>query len=262
MQEAKRRPPKAATKNIRRLRRIRRGEAAAIPDRRVLDPPKNVRVAVDTIHDPFGISVSAQKEKKRRRDGSTAPGEGEWVSAGQPKITVLRSVRTDPLAWLHSHGQIDEADFLAGRHWQSLYERSHVGSVQAIDTSKEPVDGGRFSDPITESQRLAIMDLRAISLVIGKHPSGLARGRLIYDVLANGMFIKEAAHARGIVAERSVNAVAREFYECLAIMADHFGFSGTNKNNKKNKIRGWRQDGEEDNKNQEEAGGENKSKKG
>lgn len=251
--ETKRRPPKAALgkKNTRRLRRARRGTTAAIPDRRVFDPPKNLRVAVDVISDPYGISISAQKEKKRRRDGSTSPGEGEWVSQGQPQITVLRSIRTDPLGWQRSHGQIDEAEYLAGRQWQALYERSQVGSVQAVDTSKEPVDGGKFSELMTDGQRMAIKKIRDATLAVlmschGDRARGQARAALLQDVLAAGMFIKAAAFKRGISAERAISTLAKEFHATLSTLADHFGYAGSNNNNKKSKVRGWRQDGQKE----------------
>lgn len=254
-QKAKRsRSQKVKGKNLRRLRRIRSGHAAApLPDRRVYDPPKNLRIAVDTIQDPYGVSESAKKLPRQNRDGSPSTGEGEWVSTGQPEILVLRSIRTDPIGWMKSHNQLDESEFLAGRRWQSLYERSHVGSVQAVDTSKEPVDGGKFPELLTDNQRIAIEQLRLASYAIVKSvPGDMVRGRariaLIQDVLADGMFIRAAASRRGISADRAVSALAKEFHQCLAIMAEHFGFIGTSSKNK-SKIRGWRKsDGEEENK--------------
>lgn len=247
-------------RNLRNLRRTRKNRArpsAAIPDRRVFDPPKNLRVAVGTIADPYGIPEPAQKVPKRRRDGSSSAGEGEWYSPGQPQIVVLRSIRTDPLGWMHSHSQIDEAEYLAGRRWQSLYERSHVGSVQAIDTSKEPVDGGRFSEPMTDSQRVAIDQLRlagnALLASAEDRARGVGRMQLIRDVLATGLFIKMAAAARGITAERAIGALAKEFRASLGVLAEHFGFVGVRLvSGGFSKTRGWRKPNEESKDHEEE----------
>lgn len=229
---------------------MRRASAAILPDRRVYDPPKNLRIAVSAIADPYGLPESAKKIPKQRADGSPAPGEGEWFSTGQPQIVVLRSIRTDPLGWMSSHNQIDEAEFLSGRKWQSLYERSQIGSVQAVDTSKEPVDGGKFPEIVTDNQRAAIQQMRlALHAILNSVPRdrlrGIGRAALVQDVLATGMFIKQAAAARGITAERAVHALAKEFHMSLSVLAEHFGFVGTSKT--RSKITGWRKPNEKEN---------------
>lgn len=249
--------PKAT--NVRRLRRTRRGEdTRTIPDRRAIDPPKNVKVAVGVIDDPYGSPEGMKYKPHARRDGTVSE-EGEWQSPGQPKIVVLRSIRADPLGWMHSHRQIDEAEYLAGRRWQALYERSHIGSVQAIDTSKEPVDGGQFSEPLSDRQRVAMDQLRgAAAALVASVPDkarGIGRARLIQDVLGDGMFIKMAASARGITGERPIRALAKEFYQSLSALADHFGYAGGSKSTRQ-KIRGWHAAGEEEGRqeNREEEG--------
>jgi hypothetical protein len=58
--------------------------------RRSRDWPRNAEVAAVEVDDPFGLE----------------PGD---------KIVTLRSVRKDPLGRLHTHHQIDEAQYLGGR---------------------------------------------------------------------------------------------------------------------------------------------------
>src|SRR3974390_2897019 len=87
-----------------------------VHDRRAeLLPFRDTETAVEVVDDPYG------------------PG----------KIDVVRSVRDDPLAGLRARRFIDEAQFVAGRHWQQCWEDSEIGQVRAIDTTKEPVDGGK-----------------------------------------------------------------------------------------------------------------------
>jgi hypothetical protein len=51
------------------------------------------------------------------------------------KIVALRSIRNDPLARLHSHRQIDEAQYQAGRAFQSDWEKAERGP-RAVDPTR------------------------------------------------------------------------------------------------------------------------------
>lgn len=206
--------------------------APTIYDRRALDPPVNTRIAAGLIDDPYGEQVGPTLQPALRRDGSVSQtGKGEWLSPGQPKIIVLRSIRHDPLGWMHSHARMGEAEYLAGRRWQMLHERSHLGSVQAVDTTKEPVDGGQMPDLLTDAQRSAIFELRAAEIALaqsvpGDRGRGQARVTLVRDVLGAGMFVTQAAAARGAFAERQIAALSRELVTALAVLAVEFGFAG------------------------------------
>src|SRR3979490_1699481 len=74
------------------------------------------------------------------------------------KIVTLRSIRNDPLGRLHSHRQVDEAQYQGGRAFQSDWEKAERGP-QAVDPTREYVDGGRSREPITEGQRKAVLRL-------------------------------------------------------------------------------------------------------
>lgn len=202
----------------------------AIHNRVAVDPPVGARVAIGTITDPFGMAELMPKQSKQRRDGSQAPGEGEWVSPGQPKIVVLRSIRTDPLGWLHSHSLVGEPEYLAGRHWQMLHERSQIGSVQAVDTSKEPVDGGKIPEIVTDGQRIALAALRRAAGRLansckGDRPRGMHRVALILAVLADGKFMRQIAAERGFRSKGAIAALSREFKRSLGVLALEFGLA-------------------------------------
>ena len=89
-----------------------------VHDRRSTDLVRNASVAIVEVDDPYAIE----------------PGG---------KITVLRSLRDDPLARMSAAKQIDSAQFEAGRAWQADYEEAEVGGASAIDPTKEAVDGGK-----------------------------------------------------------------------------------------------------------------------
>jgi hypothetical protein len=73
-----------------RAKRTRIRKSTKVHDRRAQDLPLNAQVAAVEIDDPLALE----------------PGE---------KIVALRSIRNDPLGRLHSHHQIDEAQYRGGR---------------------------------------------------------------------------------------------------------------------------------------------------
>ena len=129
---------------------------AKIHDRRARDLPRNAEVASVEVDDPLGL----------------APGE---------KIIALRSIRNDPLARLHSHRQIDDSQYRGGRAFQHDWEKAERGP-QAVDPSREYVDGVQTREPITEGQRKAVLRLNRAQRELGADGSAL-----VYDVLVQGM---------------------------------------------------------------------------
>ena len=80
-------------------------------DRRAQNLPYNAEVAAIEVDDPLGLE----------------PGD---------KIVALRSLRNDPLGRLHSHRQIDQAQFRGGRAFQHDWEKAERGP-RAVDTTRE-----------------------------------------------------------------------------------------------------------------------------
>ena len=164
-------------------------------DRKARDLLRNAQVAADEVEDPHGIN----------------PGD---------KIVVLRSTRHDPLFDLKQKKQLDQCDYVAGRHWQAAYENSELGAVRAIDPSKEAVDGGRLPEVLTKIQMAGMQDMRAARETLG------AEGhQLMVDILGNGWSIRQAAVARGRYSDDERRYVARRFKECLRSLAKRFGYS-------------------------------------
>src|SRR6266480_340 len=116
-----------------RTKRKKPHNPAKVHDRRSHDLPRNAEVAAVEVDDPLGLE----------------PGD---------KIVSLRSIRNDPLARLHSHHQIDEAQYRGGRAFQNDWERAERGP-RAVDPTREYVDGGEMREPITEGQRRAVVRL-------------------------------------------------------------------------------------------------------
>lgn len=95
------------------------------------------------------------------------------------RITVTRSIRDDPLGRLHARGQVDEAQYLAGRRWQALYEAVEIGGARGIDPTREAVDGGRgASDGLTDARKKAARDLARADTALGSKGMNLIRSFL------------------------------------------------------------------------------------
>lgn len=171
--------------------------AAAVHDRRSTDLTRNAKVAPIEVDDPHALE----------------PGD---------KLIVMRSLRDDPLAAMHAAGQVDQCQYMAGRHWQKALELSEVGSVKAIDPGKEAVDGGQLADPISEPQKKAIADLSKAARALGMEGEAIVR-----DILGRGLTITDAAQRRGLIDDIGRRYLGKRFREGLDTLAFIFGYSTT-----------------------------------
>ncbi|CCD84407.1 conserved hypothetical protein [Bradyrhizobium sp. ORS 285] len=179
------------------MARPRRGKpyrTAKNHDRRARDLPLNADVIPVEIDDPLALE----------------PGE---------KIVALRSVRSDPLGRLHAHKQLDDAQFRAGRAFQHDWERAERGP-QAIDPSREHVDGARGREPVTEGQRQAVLRLNRAERELGADGAAIT-----HDVLVQGLTMEQVGHKRGLASQRWNDYFARRFKECLDRLAVVYGFA-------------------------------------
>ena len=135
------------------------------------------------------------------------------------KTTAIRNTRRDPLAALHARKQIDEAQYQGGRAFQSDFEIAERGP-QAIDPSKEAVDGGRMPEPITEGQRKAVLRLNRAERELGADGAALT-----HAVLITGLSCASVATSRGLTGERWERYFAIRFRECLDRLAVLYGFA-------------------------------------
>ena len=177
-----------------RVRRNRSYKLAQIYDRRSREVPFNAEVAEVEIDNPLALD----------------PGE---------KIMAIRSIRSDPLGRLHSHHQIDEAQYRGGRAFQNDWERAERGP-QAMDPTREYVDGARTREPITESQRQTVLRLNRI-----KRELGTDGAALVHDVLVLGLTMDQIGQRRAVRTQRWNDYFARRFRECLDRLALIYGFA-------------------------------------
>ncbi|WP_461320814.1 DUF6456 domain-containing protein [Bradyrhizobium diazoefficiens] len=153
------------------------------------------------------------------RNALVAPIEVDDPYEAGEKIAVMRSLRNDPLAGLHSRQQIDEAQYTAGRYFQRDFEMAERGP-KAIDPSKEAVDGGMMPEPITESQQRAAQKLAEVYRALGPDLSAL-----LHDVLIGGMVRAQLAAKRGLAGREWEEFFGRRFREGLDGAAVVYGLA-------------------------------------
>jgi hypothetical protein len=134
------------------------------------------------------------------------------------QITVLRSLRDDPLARLLARKQIAQHQYEAGRAWQRDYEASEIGSVKAIDPTVEAVDGRRFVDPFSDKQRGAMLRLEEDRAMLGELAASVVR-----DVLGRRLMIHQVVAARGLTGKHDLEFYGRVFREALNVIAEARG---------------------------------------
>jgi hypothetical protein len=177
-----------------RAKRNKPYNPAKVHDRRSRDLPRHADVAPVEVDDPLGPE----------------PGD---------KIVTLRSLRNDPLGRLHSHRQVDEAQYQGGRSFQNDWEKAERGP-QAVDPSREYVDGGQFREPITEGQRKAVLRLNRAERELGADGSAL-----VHEVLILGLTMEQISQRRGLRGQRWLDYFARRLRECLDRLALVYGFA-------------------------------------
>ena len=147
-----------------RAKRNKSHKSAKVHDRRSRDLPRNAEVAAVEVDDPLALE----------------PGE---------KIVTLRSIRNDPLGRLHSHRQIDEAQYQSGRAFQDDWEKAERGP-QAVDPSREYADGGQTMEQI--GQRRGLVGQRWIDYFARRFRECLDRLALLYGFAT----AREPSHRR------------------------------------------------------------------
>lgn len=184
-----------------RARRNKSHRISKVHDRLANDLPFNAQVATVEIEDPLALE----------------PGE---------KIVTLRSIRNDPLGRLHSHRQIDDAQYRSGRAFQNDWERAERGP-QAIDPSREHVDGAQGREPVTEGQSQAVLRLNRAERELGADGSAI-----VHDILVQGLTMEQVGLKRGLNSQRWNDYFARRFRECLNRLALVYGFATKDAANK------------------------------
>ena len=181
---------------MKHARRKRGGVSRAfVHDRRAGAPAINAEVASIMVDDPY----------------ATEPGE---------TIVVTRQLRGDPLARLHSHRQIDDAQYFAGRAYQRDWEVAERGT-RAVDPTIEAVDHSRVIDPLTDKQISARARLVEVRAALG-HKMHAA----VQAVLINGATIEALARDNGRGGENWFKYYGRFFREALDVLAVEYNLAG------------------------------------
>ena len=89
-----------------------------------------------------------------------------------------------------------------------------------MDPTREYVDGARTREPVTESQRQAVLRLNRIERELGTDGAAL-----VHDVLVLGLTMDEIGQRRAVRTQRWIDYFARRFRECLDRLALIYGFA-------------------------------------
>ena len=91
---------------------------------------------------------------------------------------------------------------------------------QAVDPTRDYVDGVRTREPVTESQRMAVLRLNRAERELGADGAAL-----VHDVLIKGMTMDQVGQRRALSSQRWYDYFSRRFRECLDRLALVYGFA-------------------------------------
>jgi hypothetical protein len=125
------------------------------------------------------------------------------------------NVRESSIDHMHSRGRIDASQKLAGDRFRKIWEMAVVGRNQAMDTTKEPVDGGGYGNPVSDDLIRSSQELARVMRAIGPTGSQLlialvGEGKRVEDVAknwANGGGVVSGRRAEGYITGRMVEAL-------------------------------------------------------
>jgi hypothetical protein len=109
------------------------------------------------------------------------------LEPGQRYNSIV-NVRESSIDHMASRGRINTAQSEAGQRFRKLWEQAAVGRNQAMDTTKEFVDGGGIVDPISDALVKASIELNRILRVVG--PIG---SQLLISLVGEGARIEDTA---------------------------------------------------------------------
>lgn len=159
-------------------------------------------------------------------DAVTAPVEVDDPCsrpAQEDRIIVMRALRDDPLAMMHARGQIDDAQYRAGREFQRFHEVTAVGEVRSIDLSRQRVDASVRRHGVTDRQMIAIYQLKRLAAVLGDRIFSLVEAFLV-----RRHTLTQIAAACGLNASpdsRDVRRLGKEIRGALDVIAVDQGYA-------------------------------------
>lgn len=145
------------------------------------DRPDNA----DKLSDYALVEAFDPTEEKEMRDGHRKVTK----LATRPKLVSLRD---DPIGQMAKRDQISAVQLDAARRWQALYDTAAIGGARGIDPCNIKVDGGRFAEPINDTQRAAIKRLAKLDERLGD-----VGKRIVRSVLGDRLTISQVAVIMG-----------------------------------------------------------------
>lgn len=197
--------------------------------------PKHARFAAVEIEDPYAeaayveddgsLDLSARLDQFRHKDGTMAEGAPGWTPPPRPTITVIRSLKDDPLGRMHARHQIDQAEYLAGRAYQECFVKAQL-AYHGSDIGGVGGSNGNRTEPLTETRQRALQKLRVIDQALAKR-HGTEGVLLVRDILGEGYSVEAAARRRASQSERSTRSWGWLFRRCLSVIAFKLGYSSS-----------------------------------
>jgi hypothetical protein len=136
-----------------------------------------------------------------------------------PKSAALVNIRESAVSLLAAKGVLNAAQVAAADRFRSLWEALGGSGAGALDYTKEPVDGGGVSEPITVRQLEAGRQLKAASTAL-KTPHGEYAYRLVGYIAGEGRSIHELTETR-----RQRDTMTDNLRTYLDVLAVLWGFS-------------------------------------
>ncbi len=177
----------------------------------------------------------SRRKKEPRMHGTAAVAtikiDNPYYSPSAPaehkQTTALRSLRDDPLGWMHSHNQISDAQYLAGRRWQELTESSEISGPRTLDLTQTPVDGSpKGFTGLSKRQDDARKELQHLRNKLGTWGTRLVTLVLIGDGVGRKWTVKDCAGLmRPSPTYTDTKIVGHRFRECLSTLATEMGFT-------------------------------------
>jgi hypothetical protein len=132
-------------------------------------------------------------------------------------ITVLR--RLTPINDLFTRRKIDISQLAAGELFARMYAHAELGGAQAIDYTREHVDGGPGAQTLTEQQQEALDWLRRVARYHGMGDSGFRVLRAVCgDEKSVSIYARELAKRNGVRYNIALRNRAEEGYVLLRLI--------------------------------------------
>lgn len=192
-------------------------------DRRASDLPFNAKVAVVEIDDPYGVrDFASDARAERTADGmNTIAAVTELRSAPEPKVSVVVSLRDDPLQEMLQRGNITRLQFMAGRRYSDDCDTSVIGGARGIDYERPCVDGGGIGDPISLGVQSAFERLARADKKLGKDGKACCRA-----ILGERLTISQYAARCEISTKYGREKLGRFLKVKLDVLAEVYGLAG------------------------------------